>query len=166
MAMGRIKHASSTLSIIYVSRANGPISAPELQQLADLSAAANAACGVTGLLAYNSRSFMQLLEGAGEDVLDTVRRIERDQRHDNLTFIRQQERETRECPDWSMRAIRTPLTGIGSVSVFTGSLPGNLELDTQILFTSFASMLSAAEAARQVERKRDLLGGQQPENDP
>lgn len=153
------------LSVIYVSSAHTAMTTPELQQLADEAAVANAARAVTGLLAYNSRSFMQLLEGAGEDVLDIMRRIERDGRHGDITFVRQTERETRECPDWSMRAIRTPLAGIGSVSVFTGSLPGNLDLDTQILFTSFASTLSAAQAADQAERQRDLLDGQSPEND-
>lgn len=153
------------LSVIYVSWATAAISAGELQQLADEAAAANAARDVTGLLAYNSRGYMQLLEGDGEDVLDTIRRIERDERHGNITFIRQQQRDTRECPDWSMRAIMTPISGIGSVSVFTGSLPGNLDLDTQILFTSFASTLSADKAAEQAERQRQLRDGQQPEND-
>lgn len=153
------------LSVIYVSSATGSFSPAELQELADEAASLNAAREVTGLLAYNSRGFMQLLEGGGADVLDTIRRIESDPRHDNITFIRQQQRDARECPDWSMRAILTPLAGVGSVSVFTSALPANLDLDTQILFTSFASSISAAEAASQAEQRQELQAGQHPEND-
>lgn len=132
------------LSVIYVSSSRRTFSAANLQDLAGEAAKANLACQVTGLLACNSRSFMQLLEGERKDVHDTMRRIEQDERHQNITYLRQQERERRECPGWSMCAIETPLRGIGSASRFTRTLPCEMEIDTRILFTSFASALNTS----------------------
>lgn len=136
------------LSLIYVSTANARVDDAMVKQIAGTAAQKNAERGVTGLLAYNSRSFMQLLEGEGEDVLEIMHGIERDTRHNNIVYIRQDMREKRECPNWSMRSLITPLTGIGSAKFFSSLLPSRMEFDTKILFTSFASSLSTSGAAR------------------
>ena len=85
-----------------------------------------------------------------------MRRIERDPRHANITFIRNDERPRRECPQWAMHPVITPLTGLGSTSLFSGKIPREMELDTQVIFTSFASSLTAAQAAHHAERERIL----------
>lgn len=148
------------LSLIYVSVASQVLTAAQVQAIAEHAAEENAAREVTGMLAFNSRSFMQLLEGDGGAVLDTMRRIEADPRHESITYIRQQQREARECPDWSMRSMITPLTGAGSATVFTKSLPTQMELDTKILFTSFASSLTVEQAADYAEREQELMHGE------
>lgn len=131
------------LSLIYVSTANTRVDDAMVRQIAGIAAQKNAERAVTGLLAYNSRSFMQLLEGDHDAVLEIMQGIERDARHDHIVYIRRDMREKRECPNWSMRSLITPLTGIGSAKVFTGLLPAEMEFDTKILFTSFASSLNA-----------------------
>ena len=136
------------LSLIYVSTARTQITDAMVEALAAEAAEHNARNQITGLLAYNSRSFMQLLEGEGDTVLATMHAIERDPRHENIVYIRQDTRFDRECPEWSMRSLITPVTGIESVQVFNGALPPTMEMDTKILFTSFASSLSAAGATR------------------
>jgi len=55
-----------------------------------------------------------------------------------------------------MRAIEMPFIQTGSARVFTSSLPRAMELDTKILFTSFASQLNAAQTAPYGEVKRAL----------
>lgn len=135
------------LSVIYVSTVSGAMTNAEVEALAEQAAAFNAACGVTGMLAYNTLSFIQLLEGEDDDVLAIMRNIEADTRHNSINLIRKQERSARECPDWSMRPIFVPLTASGAASVFTGTLPETMELDTKILFTSFASQLTISQAA-------------------
>lgn len=139
------------LSLIYVSNAREGLGEADVAAIAKKAAANNAHNEITGLLAYNSQSFMQLLEGTSNAVLAVMRWIERDERHDNIVYIRQQHRDERECPNWSMRSLITPLRGIGSANVFTGSLPREMELDTKILFTSFASSLSAQQAIHHSE---------------
>ena len=144
------------LSLIYVSTASDELTLDEVEAMAAHSAESNALAQITGMLAFNSRGFMQLLEGNGSDVLAVMRKIERDPRHTNISYIRQDERRHRECPDWSMRSLITPLTGIGSASLFTKSLPKEMELDTRILFTSFASVLNAHDAAQFATREHKL----------
>ena len=139
------------LSLIYVSTASAPMTQGELDNLIEQSAANNRAAGVTGLLAYNSQNFMQLLEDEGDAVLSIMRKIEQDKRHSNIVYLRQDTRGERECPDWAMHPLLTPLSGLGSANVFTGSLPKSMELDTKILFTSFASSLKADAAMRIAE---------------
>lgn len=153
------------LSLIYVSVATQALGSPEVEDLARHAAASNAEHEITGLLAYNSVSFMQLLEGNGDDVLSTMRRIEQDSRHSSITYIRQDARDHRECPDWSMRSLLTPMTGAGSADVFTGSLPKAMDLDTRILFTSFASSLRADQVAQFLEREDKLRARTVPDND-
>ena len=142
---------------MYVSRAAPGITPEDVKRLAHRAAENNARRQVTGLLAYNSVSFMQLLEGDGAAVLDTMRVIESDTRHSGITYIRQDNRDKRECPDWSMRSLLTPLAGVKSATVFTGTLPPEMELDTKILFTSFASALTPEQARHHAEQMEQVM---------
>ncbi|MHA7821103.1 MAG: BLUF domain-containing protein [Erythrobacter sp.] len=144
------------LSLIYVSTASTRVDDAMVRQIAGTAAQRNAKAEVTGLLAYNSRSFMQLLEGDGDAVLEIMQGIERDVRHDNIVYVRRDMRDRRECPNWSMRSLITPLTGIGSAKVFTGLLPSEMEFDTKILFTSFASSLSGSGVAQLIEEEQEF----------
>ncbi len=129
------------ISLIYVSKASDGVSSEDVSDLAQHSARKNAECGVTGMLAYNSVRFMQLLEGTEIAVMQTMERISSDSRHGEVAILRKTGVQRRECPDWSMRVLFGPLTGSGSASDFTASLPKQMEMDTRILFTSFASSL-------------------------
>lgn len=150
------------LSLMYVSRAAPELLPEDVNAIVKRAAANNARRQVTGLLAYNSCGFMQLLEGEGSTVLEIMRGIEADTRHSEITYIRQDVRETRECPDWSMRSLLTPLAGIKSANVFTGTLPPEMELDTKILFTSFASSLTPAQASEHAEQMDRMMGERRP----
>ena len=101
-----------------MSVARPDITQKQVEALAIHSARNNSAHNVTGLLAYNTRSFIQLLEGDEATVRDIMGRIEVDDRHSGVTIIRREERPERECPDWSMQSLITPLTGVGSAEVF------------------------------------------------
>lgn len=127
-------------SVIYVSTAAAVFCQADLDPLAEAAARANAALGVTGLLAYNGVHFMQLLEGEQSAVEATLDRIAADWRHSGLVVIRRGERAARECPDWSMRAFLTPLSGAGAATRFAADLPAAFEPDTRVVFTSFASL--------------------------
>ena len=134
------------LSLIYVSTAREGLSEAEVASIAKVASVNNAKDGITGLLAYNSESFMQLLEGSSSALQSMMQAISRDERHGNITYIRQQHRDNRECPDWSMRSLITPLSGLGSANAFTVSLPSAMGLDTKVLFTSFASSFTGQRA--------------------
>lgn len=127
-------------SLIYVSTVAAAFCQADLDPLAAAAARANAAQGVTGLLAYNGSHFMQLLEGEEAAVEATLDRIAADWRHSALVVIRRGARPGRECPDWSMRAFLTPLSGAGAATRFAADLPVAFAPDTRVVFTSFASL--------------------------
>lgn len=134
------------LSLIYVSRMIMRANEEAVAELARRAEAANSRLGITGLLLWNSRHFMQLLEGESQHVMDVMTRIAIDPRHADIVYLRTEERANRECPEWGMRAQLSPLTGAGALTGFAEALPATLMSDTRILFTSFASALRPAMA--------------------
>ncbi|WP_271078591.1 BLUF domain-containing protein [Aurantiacibacter sp. MUD61] len=150
------------LSLIYVSTATSRLPLAAVEAMADRAAARNAQVGITGMLAYNGESFMQLLEGDGDAVLATMRRIERDTRHGDINYVRQEIRYQRECPDWSMKTLLAPLSRMGSAALFTKSLPRSTDLDTRILFTSFASTVRPDIVAKIEERRQRVVLADMP----
>ncbi|MFM1875254.1 MAG: hypothetical protein RL266_991 [Bacteroidota bacterium] len=57
---------------------------------------------ITGLLVYFDGSFIQMLEGAEEDVLDTFDRIKGDSRHEQIIKLFSGETDKRHFPNWKM----------------------------------------------------------------
>ena len=66
----------------------------------------NAERGITGLLLYNGRNFLQLLEGEESDLLWVMGRIGADPRHSGISKLEDLEASERACPDWLMHRIR------------------------------------------------------------
>lgn len=128
---------------MYVSQMQGELGSDQVEAIGKAAAAHNLEQGVTGLLVSNTAGFMQLLEGSSADVLTLMHRIEADTRHTAITYIRNDARARRECPDWSMRTLTTPFNWVGAAEVFASELPSTMEPDTKLLFTSFASSLKA-----------------------
>lgn len=62
----------------------------------------NVRLGVTGLLVYQQQSFIQLLEGEKEQVLDVYSSICADSRHTGVTTVFEEGIEFRCFADWSM----------------------------------------------------------------
>lgn len=70
----------------------------------------NRANGLTGLLVYDGRRFMQYLEGDEAKVRSLYDRIKNDPRHFALVILRESTGEVRQFADWDM-AIRHSGTG-------------------------------------------------------
>jgi hypothetical protein len=87
---------------VYVSREVMRFTDEQLQDLLKVSRRKNSACQVTGLLLYVSGNFIQLLEGAREDVLATRDRIAADTRHRGMNTLLDGPCEKRDFQDWSM----------------------------------------------------------------
>lgn len=88
--------------LVYVSLANHEFSDQELCKLLEDSRARNRGRGITGLLIYRAREFMQLIEGEEADVMALYERIERDPRHGQLHRIWDGSISTRSCGSWAM----------------------------------------------------------------
>lgn len=90
------------LQVIYVSAANREWTSEELLRLLHGARQRNTALGITGMLGYNTGTFLQLLEGPPARVRGLLRRIEEDPRHGQLTVLLERPVSTRFFPDWSM----------------------------------------------------------------
>lgn len=89
---------------VYISTAQG-LSRDQVQAILDSCARNNVEHGVTGLLLYNGRNFLQLLEGDKAAVDKLMAIIEKDPRHAGLAILHKSEVEARVCPDWAMKWI-------------------------------------------------------------
>lgn len=89
---------------VYISTAQG-LSREEIDAILDTCARNNVEQGVTGLLLYNGRNFLQLLEGDKGALDQLMATIEVDPRHAGVSVLHKGEVETRVCPDWAMKRI-------------------------------------------------------------
>jgi hypothetical protein len=103
------------LQVIYASAATREWTPEELLHLLHGARQRNTALGITGLLGYNTGTFLQLLEGPPARVRGLLRRIEKDPRHGELTVLLERVVQTRFFPDWSMgfQQIREVIPGPG-----------------------------------------------------
>ena len=88
--------------LVYVSLAEHPMSEAELCELLTQARAYNQAHGITGLLVYRDREFMQLLEGEEAEVAALFQHIERDRRHLQVYRLWDGPIAERSCRDWVM----------------------------------------------------------------
>lgn len=87
--------------IIYTSRAKCSFSASEFANLRDVAASINRSLNITGLLLFDGNRFIQALEGEAAAVQVVMDRIEKDPRHDNITFFDTIETEYRQFNWWA-----------------------------------------------------------------
>ena len=77
----------------------------DLKQLLDQSRADNARLGISGVLLHYDMTFLQVLEGGEQVVLDLLDRIGTDPRHNGMEVIFTQGEYQRVFQDWSMEMI-------------------------------------------------------------
>ena len=88
--------------LIYVSIANEPFGDADLVALLNISRRNNERSGITGMLLYKDRRFLQILEGHEQAVRQTYARILRDPRHRDAVTLLEGKRSEREFEEWSM----------------------------------------------------------------
>lgn len=89
--------------IVYTSHATSDLTQEEIQSLTAKAAKANHAAGITGVLLFGGRRFIQLIEG-DPLVIETLFRekIIQDARHINCEILLRESIDERLCPNWSM----------------------------------------------------------------
>lgn len=92
----------SLYELAYLSTSTRLLSDAELDDLLTQARAKNATLGVTGMLLYKDKSFLQVIEGE-RDVLDPLfQTIRRDMRHQNVRQLFFRPCEGRNFADWQM----------------------------------------------------------------
>ena len=80
--------SSSVLRLIYFSTARLGLGSADLEDILSRAVAHNLAHGVTGVLLFNGRNFLQVLEGPRQLVEQLYERITGDPRHTGVTLIK------------------------------------------------------------------------------
>ncbi len=87
---------------IYSSCTNQLFTQDDLVELLKKARANNEMLGVTGMLLYNRGTFIQMLEGDKNTVVELFNKIHKDSRHKLVFTLAEGEREERQFPSWSM----------------------------------------------------------------
>lgn len=92
--------------IKYVSRYAKPLSAQDINRIAEAASKKNAKLDVTGVLMTSGGIFLQIIEGPPEAVDGLWAAISRDSRHTDVLLLSAEEGVRRRLfPDWGMKAM-------------------------------------------------------------
>ncbi|MEL6528406.1 MAG: BLUF domain-containing protein [Pseudomonadota bacterium] len=122
---------------LYISTAPS-LSRDEVEAILASSARNNPARGVTGLLLYNGRNFLQLLEGEELELVDLMVRISHDPRHAGLSILDRTTIEERACPDWAMKRVLIAETVESRRTTLEAELPARLSENIRKIIMNFA----------------------------
>ena len=92
---------------IYVSSTRKPQSDDVIEEILATSRRNNRVQGLTGLLIYDGKRFLQYLEGEEGSVRDAIARIRADERHYALVVLSERQTARRQFAEWSMAGHRT-----------------------------------------------------------
>lgn len=90
------------IQISYISTATQPMTQQDLEEILTTSQKNNRRLGITGMLLYMNKTFIQILEGEEQAVNALVEKIKRDSRHTDFHVLQQKTIHQREYADWSM----------------------------------------------------------------
>ena len=90
------------IQITYLSSATRTMSQADLEDILRTARENNARLGITGMLLYGNKTFIQILEGEEGVVHELVKTIKRDPRHTNFQIVKEKPIEQHEYADWSM----------------------------------------------------------------
>ncbi|MCK0129748.1 BLUF domain-containing protein [Erythrobacter sp. F6033] len=122
---------------LYISTAPS-LSREEVDSILASSARNNPARGVTGLLLYNGRNFLQLLEGGEAELVDLMVRITHDPRHTGVSMLEHRKVEQRACSDWAMKRIMISESVENRREALDTDLPENLDTQIRKIIMNFA----------------------------
>lgn len=88
--------------LIYLSTSVQLLNDQEIHALLEKARTRNAENNITGVLLYHEGNFIQLLEGAPEEVDGTYERISKDPSHKNLIVIAEGDLDHRNFGSWTM----------------------------------------------------------------
>ena len=91
------------IRLIYFSTARLGLGAVDLENILSSAVARNLAHDVTGVLLFNGRNFLQVLEGPRRLVEELYERITRDPRHTGVTLIKTEPVSALSYPQWGMK---------------------------------------------------------------
>ncbi|WP_054118712.1 BLUF domain-containing protein [Porphyrobacter sp. AAP60] len=110
----------------------------EVEAILSASAQNNPVRGITGLLLFNGRNFLQLLEGEESEVAALMDTITADPRHSGVSVLDRRGIDQRACPDWAMKRVMIAESIASRREMLEQELPDNLDPDVRKMIVNFA----------------------------
>ena len=93
-------------NLVYCSQVSEGVDGSDVDAIIASSRRRNAALGITGILVFGSGVFFQWIEGPKAEVMDLVKLIEADRRHEMMvTLSTDEEVRERIFPSWDMELV-------------------------------------------------------------
>jgi len=124
---------------LYISTAPN-LSRDEVASILGASARNNPERGITGLLLYNGRNFLQLLEGEESALVALMVRIGNDPRHTGISILERKVIEHRACPGWAMKRVLIAESVVDRRDQLERDLPRGLDDQTRRIILNFATL--------------------------
>lgn len=110
----------------------------EVDDILAASARNNPARGITGLLLFNGRNFLQLLEGEEGEVSALMETITADPRHSGVSVLDRRSITARACPDWAMSRVMIAESIESRREMLEADLPEGLDREVRKMIVNFA----------------------------
>jgi hypothetical protein len=110
----------------------------EVDAILAASARNNPARGITGLLLFNGRNFLQLLEGEEGEVASLMETITADPRHSGVSVLDRRSIAARACPDWAMNRVMIAESIESRREMLEADLPDSLDPEVRKMIVNFA----------------------------
>ncbi|MGB3807309.1 MAG: BLUF domain-containing protein [Erythrobacter sp.] len=124
---------------VYVSTAPN-LSDEEVGSILSSSVVNNEKADVCGLLLYNGRNFLQLLEGEKPRLNAIMRRINQDIRHTGIVMLASGEIVDRTCSGWAMKRVPIDRELEQRREAIAGELPEDLPPEVRDMIVNFAAL--------------------------
>lgn len=124
---------------VYISTAEA-LEPSDISDILQVCQQNNAARSVTGLLLYNGRNFLQLLEGEAEALDWLMERISQDPRHSGISLLYDEPATERACPDWLMKRIVLGESGETRRERLEAEVPAALDPHLRRMILNFAML--------------------------
>jgi len=131
--------------ITYISSARGVHSAQDLAAIEAESQRLNAASGLSGILLFDGKRYLQVLEGPSEVLDATYARIAADTRHRALVMLRDVPCAVPHFPGWAMLA-RDVTRDDHDLKPLLAPFLQTADRSTHALFSSFVEIRGRAAA--------------------
>ena len=125
--------------LIYLSSGTEAVTAAIIDQIVAEAQVKNAKQRVTGLLAYNGRNFMQVLEGESSIISELFQRIETDPRHRDVTILIEEYDVARAFDDWAMQALSLASGVLSRRAQMESIFPARLSARARAIMLSIAT---------------------------
>lgn len=129
------------IQLCYISTARPQVGWEDVETILAQSRRNNRGVRVTGLLLFNGKRFLQVLEGVPALVEETYARIGADPRHFALVKLSERTIATREFDGWDMAFERMPTEATrDEMLAHVAGLTKAASPSVKALFTSYAAM--------------------------